>query len=88
MHSCKQNPPDAGDPNTVKKYFNLNGPYLGYFLSERDEIFNITSIYADFNRMFTNNNINAWDCWNKSRLLAYRSFLVMGTRPVHVTVHY
>jgi len=43
--SCKRNPPVAHDPKTVNKYF--NGPYLGYFLSELYEIFNITSIYGD-----------------------------------------
>ena len=39
MCTCKQNHADACEPKTVNKYF--NGPSLGYFLSEFDEIFNI-----------------------------------------------
>ena len=40
MQTSKRNPPDAHDPKNVKKYF--NGPYLGYFSSELNEIFNKT----------------------------------------------
>ena len=43
MHTCKPNLPDARDPKTEKRYF--NGPYHGYFLSELEEVFNITSVY-------------------------------------------
>ena len=45
MRTYKRNPPNACDLKTVKKYF--IGPCLGYFSSELDEIFNITSIYRD-----------------------------------------
>ena len=44
MHTCKRNPSDPCNPKTVNKYF--NGPYFGYFSSELDENFNISSIYG------------------------------------------